>query len=280
MDGARRASAWFAALALVGFAIDGGAPVRRAGRRAAGRGEQQRVGRAVLRRSAARVHARWRELHSLDSRGFRGAPRCGRDDRSQFGRWRRNADRDRPGRSGRFNASGGLQAPRRGQRPARRRPVASGGANIPTFARVRFAEVYPGIAMDYHGTSGTLEYDFRVDPGADPSRIAVDFHGAPVRVTDAGALVVGSGADRLRQAAPVAFQPGADGRDLVDSSFSVHGDRVGFESRRLRRRRARWSSTRWCSATRRCWAAGRTARAAAATITRTRSPSTRRATRS
>ncbi len=102
-------------------------------------------------------------------------------------------------------------------------------SGIPTFARVRYAEVYPGIAMDYHGTTGTLEYDFRLDPGADPSQIAVDFHGAPVRVTGAGALVVGSGSDRIRQAPPVAFQPRADGRDPVDSSFTLHGDRVGFD---------------------------------------------------
>jgi hypothetical protein len=100
---------------------------------------------------------------------------------------------------------------------------------VPTFARIRYAGVYPGISMDYHGTSGTLEYDFRLDPGADPGRIALDFHGAPLHVTKAGALVAGGGADRLRQAPPVAFQPSADGRDPVPASFTLHGGRVGFE---------------------------------------------------
>ena len=99
---------------------------------------------------------------------------------------------------------------------------------IPTFARIRYGEVYPGIAMDYHGTTGTLEYDFRLAPGADPGPIGVDFNGAPLRVTDGGALVVGSGADRIRQAAPVAFQPGPRGRDQVAARFTLHGDRVGF----------------------------------------------------
>jgi Beta-propeller repeat len=101
--------------------------------------------------------------------------------------------------------------------------------DIPTFGRVRYAGVYPGIDLDYHGTSGTLEYDFRLAPGADPGRIAVDFHGAPLRLTRAGALVAGRGADRLRQAPPVAFQPSADGRDPVPARFVVRGDHVGFE---------------------------------------------------
>lgn len=101
--------------------------------------------------------------------------------------------------------------------------------NVPTYAAVRYADVYPGIAMDYHGTTGTLEYDFRLDAGADPSRIAVDFHGAPLHVTGAGALVIGAGQDRIRQAPPVAFQPVADDRDPVAARFAVDGDRVGFE---------------------------------------------------
>lgn len=100
---------------------------------------------------------------------------------------------------------------------------------VPTFGRVRYAGVYPGIDLDYHGTTGTLEYDFRVARGADPSVIGVDFHGAAVRLDTTGDLVVGTGPDRVRQAAPVAFQPSVDGRDPVDARFTLHGDRVGFD---------------------------------------------------
>ncbi len=111
----------------------------------------------------------------------------------------------------------------RGDDPSRWR------TNIPTFARIRYPEAYPGIALDYHGTTGTLEYDFRLAPGARPDRIGIDFNGAPVRVTRSGALIVGEGAGAIRQAPPVAFQPSADGRDPVESSFQLRGDRVGFE---------------------------------------------------
>ena len=111
----------------------------------------------------------------------------------------------------------------RGDDPSRWR------TNVPTYARVRYPDVYPGIAMDYHGATGTLEYDFRVAPGADPGRIAVDFHGADLRIAGSGALVVGSGPAAIRQAPPVAYQPAADGREPVPAAFTVRGDRAGFE---------------------------------------------------
>jgi hypothetical protein len=47
--------------------------------------------------------------------------------------------------------------------------------NVPSFARVRIEEIYPGIDLLIYGGSSTLEYDFIVKPGADPSRILVDF---------------------------------------------------------------------------------------------------------
>src|SRR5207248_1199140 len=40
--------------------------------------------------------------------------------------------------------------------------------NVPTFGRVNYKEVYPGIDLTYYGTQGSLEYDFVVAPGADP----------------------------------------------------------------------------------------------------------------
>ena len=102
-------------------------------------------------------------------------------------------------------------------------------ANVPTFAHVSYPGVYPGIGVDYYGRDGTLEYDFRVAAGADPSRIAIDFGDAPVRVVGNGDLLVGRGDAAIRQDAPVAYQPGPDGRTAVDSRFRIEGGAVGFE---------------------------------------------------
>lgn len=43
--------------------------------------------------------------------------------------------------------------------------------DVPTFAKVRYQKLYPGIDLIYHGNRGRLEYDFVVAPGGDPSAI-------------------------------------------------------------------------------------------------------------
>src|SRR3989475_1120274 len=40
--------------------------------------------------------------------------------------------------------------------------------NVPTYAKVRYEELYPGIDLVYYGTHRQLEYDFVVRPRADP----------------------------------------------------------------------------------------------------------------
>jgi hypothetical protein len=47
--------------------------------------------------------------------------------------------------------------------------------NVPTYAKVRYEDVYPGIDLVYHGNHGQLEYDFVVSPGADSGAIGLRF---------------------------------------------------------------------------------------------------------
>src|SRR5207249_10933969 len=51
-----------------------------------------------------------------------------------------------------------------GKEPAKSR------TNVPTYAKVRYDDLYPGIDLIYYGTHRELEYDFIVRPGADPNR--------------------------------------------------------------------------------------------------------------
>jgi hypothetical protein len=43
--------------------------------------------------------------------------------------------------------------------------------NVPNYAKVKYASVYPGVDLVYYGNQGKLEYDFVVQPGADPRSI-------------------------------------------------------------------------------------------------------------
>src|SRR6266852_5295824 len=84
--------------------------------------------------------------------------------------------------------------------------------NIPHYGRVRARDVYPGIDLLYYGNNGTLEYDFAIAPGADPSRIRLSFAGADsIRVAQNGDLILTIAGAELRQKRPIVSQT-IDGR--------------------------------------------------------------------
>jgi uncharacterized repeat protein (TIGR01451 family) len=49
--------------------------------------------------------------------------------------------------------------------------------DIPTFSKVRYCDLHPGIDIVYYGTQGKLEYDLIVTPGTDPGMITLEFEG-------------------------------------------------------------------------------------------------------
>jgi hypothetical protein len=81
--------------------------------------------------------------------------------------------------------------------------------NVPTYAKVKYAAVYPGVDLVYYGNQRQLEYDFVVAPGADPTRIKLSFAGAEGMRVDAvsGDLVLKLGEDEVRFHKPVVYQP-------------------------------------------------------------------------
>ncbi len=101
--------------------------------------------------------------------------------------------------------------------------------NVPSYGRVEFPGVYPGIDLVYYGNQGQLEYDFVVAPGADPRAIALHFQGADgVALDAAGNLVVRTAAGPLVQHRPVLYQTVNGVRQSVAGSFVLLGpDQVG-----------------------------------------------------
>jgi len=64
-------------------------------------------------------------------------------------------------------------------------------ANIPTYKRVAYRDLYKDVDLVYYGNGQSLEYDFVVRPGGDPSKIAVVISGAKsMRVASSGDLVL------------------------------------------------------------------------------------------
>jgi hypothetical protein len=48
-------------------------------------------------------------------------------------------------------------------------------SNVPSYAKVKYENVYPGVDLVYYGNRGQLEYDFVVAPGSDPGVIRLGF---------------------------------------------------------------------------------------------------------
>ena len=100
--------------------------------------------------------------------------------------------------------------------------------NIPHFARVNYAAVYPGVDLVYYGNQGQLEYDFRVSPGADPGQIVLNFDGASARL-DSGNLVLSTGQGDLLFHAPQIYQQEGNTRKTIAGSFrQLAGNKIGF----------------------------------------------------
>ncbi len=62
---------------------------------------------------------------------------------------------------------------------------------IPSYGRVEYRNVYPGVDIIFSGDQGRLQYDMVIHPGADPSQITLHFEGTqPIRVDANGDLVL------------------------------------------------------------------------------------------
>lgn len=94
--------------------------------------------------------------------------------------------------------------------------------DIPTFGKVGFQDVYPGVDVVYYGNGRHLEYDFVVAPHADPRQIALHFAGAQqVHVSRSGDLVVQAPGRELTWQKPVVYQQDANGKLKVAAHFRL-----------------------------------------------------------
>lgn len=103
---------------------------------------------------------------------------------------------------------------------------------IPTYARVKFERVYPGVDLIYYGNSqGQLENDFVIDPGADPRRIVLAFVGADkLTLDDNGNLILRKADGDVRLSKPIIYQERDGVRRAVSGSYALRGsNQVTFE---------------------------------------------------
>lgn len=103
-------------------------------------------------------------------------------------------------------------------------------ADIATYGKVRYAEVYPGIDLVYYGNQRQLEYDFVVAPGNDPRTIKLEFEGADkIEVNSDGELLLSldEGPESVvRQPKPVIYQEEAGERRIIAGGYALGVDKT------------------------------------------------------
>jgi hypothetical protein len=100
---------------------------------------------------------------------------------------------------------------------------------IPTYGKVKYSQVYPGVDLVFYGNQRQLEYDFVVAPGADPGRIAWQIDGSSVALDAQGDLVLSAAHGPASFKKPALYQMDGEKKIGVEGSFEVAGSQIRFQ---------------------------------------------------
>ncbi|MEW5986280.1 MAG: pectin acetylesterase-family hydrolase [Chloroflexota bacterium] len=101
---------------------------------------------------------------------------------------------------------------------------------IPTYGRVAYKEVYPGVDLVFYGRQGQVEYDLVLAAGVSPGVIALNVDGAErLQLAANGDLVIHLNGKQVQMARPLVYQATADGRQELNGRYVLKGpNQVGF----------------------------------------------------
>jgi hypothetical protein len=104
-------------------------------------------------------------------------------------------------------------------------------SDVPAYAAVAYHGLYPGIDVRLHELAGRLEYELRLEPGADLEAFVFRVDGASsLRIENDGSLVLETPNGSLRQSAPTTWEELPDGgKRVLESGFrKIDRRRYGF----------------------------------------------------
>jgi hypothetical protein len=95
-------------------------------------------------------------------------------------------------------------------------------AGLRTYQGVVYADLWPGIDLEYSGTVNRLKYRFVVRPGADPAQIQLAYRGVTaLRVNGNGQLEVLTPLGTFRDDRPYAYQEVNGQQIAVDVAYAL-----------------------------------------------------------
>jgi len=103
--------------------------------------------------------------------------------------------------------------------------------DIPTFSKIKCANVYNGIDLVYYGNRRQWEYDFIIAPGADYRTIALNFDGVDkLTLDESGSLVLNTPAGEIRHRKPLAYQNSGGARREISARYVLRQSDAGSVS--------------------------------------------------
>jgi hypothetical protein len=102
--------------------------------------------------------------------------------------------------------------------------------DVPSYSRVKYLDVYPGVDLVFYGNQRKLEYDFIVAPGADPSKISFKVAGTGnLRINARGDLALSVPGGEVELQKPIVYQLVNGQRREIEGKYAVNrGHRVAF----------------------------------------------------
>lgn len=103
--------------------------------------------------------------------------------------------------------------------------------DIPTYARVRYRDLFPGVDAVFYGKEGEIEYDMILGPGVDPGKIRYAPEGVrSMRLARNGDLVLALENAKVVQHRPRVYQENNGRRRLLSAHYLIHNDKtVSYE---------------------------------------------------
>ncbi|HXM99991.1 MAG TPA: SBBP repeat-containing protein [Candidatus Dormibacteraeota bacterium] len=96
--------------------------------------------------------------------------------------------------------------------------------NIPSYSRIKYTGVYPGVDLVFYGNQSRLEYDFVVAPGTDPSVIRMNLAGTDhLRINARGDLVLSVSGGEVILQKPVVYQQVNGARHEIAGKYLLEG---------------------------------------------------------
>ncbi|HEX8332755.1 MAG TPA: hypothetical protein VF622_09030, partial [Segetibacter sp.] len=102
-------------------------------------------------------------------------------------------------------------------------------SNCKVYQAVTYKNIYPNVDVRYYTDNGRLKYDIIVKPGADVSRIAMQYDGVEDLNVKNEELLIKTSVGEMKELSPYTYQVINGRKKEVGARFKVSGNTVRFQ---------------------------------------------------